>query len=249
MAGVLGKATGPAKGKWPAHHMGDLEKGILAASLVIGSQFPIAAGAGLAIKKLGTDQVVVCFFGDGASNRGDFHEGLNLAAILSLPVVFLCENNFYAIDTPVSRSMLVKDVAVRAQGYGMPGTTIDGNDVLAVYSTVRQAVMRARGGGGPSLVECKTYRLRPHTERIKEDRPRDEIAFWMKQCPIKRFRDSLLAWGLLNEELDQEIAAESEAAVAEAVRFAEQSPYPSLGELFEDVYADGAIREGRLCAK
>jgi len=249
MAGVLGKATGPAKGKWPAHHMGDLEKGILAASLVIGSQFPIAAGAGLAIKYKNTDQVVVCFFGDGASNRGDFHEGVNLAAILSLPVIFLCENNLYAIDTPVSKSMLVRDVAVRAQGYGIPGTTIDGNDVLAVYSAVRQAVARAREGGGPSLVEGRTYRLRPHTERLKEDRPSGEIAYWTERCPIRRFRDALLARGVLNEHLDQEIVAECEAVLIEAIKFAEQSPYPPVEELFEDVYADGVIREGRLCAR
>ena len=133
MAGVFGKATGPSKGKWTAHHMGDLEKGILAGSLIIGSQFPTAVGAGLAFKLKKTDQVCLCFFGDGASNRGDFHEGLNMAAILKLPVIFICENNGYAVYTPVEQNMLIKDIALRAQGYGMPGTTIDGNDVLEVH--------------------------------------------------------------------------------------------------------------------
>jgi len=148
MAGVLGKITGPAKGKWPAHHMGDLDKGILVGSLLIGSQIPIAVGAALAIKMKKKDQVCVCYFGDGASNRGDFHEGLNLAAILDLPVIFLCENNLYAIDTPVERSMRIKDISVRAGAYGMPGRSIDGNDVLGVYKAVKDAADRARSGGG-----------------------------------------------------------------------------------------------------
>jgi TPP-dependent pyruvate/acetoin dehydrogenase alpha subunit len=160
MAGVYGKVTGPSKGKWTAHHMGDLEKGILAGSLIIGSQFPTAVGAGLAFKIKKTDQVCLCYFGDGASNRGDFHEGLNIAAIFKLPVIFICNNNGYAIDTPVQKAMLIKNIASRAHGYGMPGKTIDGNDVLKVYYTVQEAVERAREGGGPTLIECKTGRKR-----------------------------------------------------------------------------------------
>lgn len=249
MAGIYGKATGPSKGKWTAHHMGDLENGILAGSLIIGSQFPIAAGTGLAFKIKKTDQVCLCYFGDGASNRGDFHEGLNLAAILKLPVIFICENNLYAIDMPVEKSMLIKDIALRAQGYGMPGKTIDGNDVLKVYYTVQEAVEKARSGDGPTLIECKTYRLRPHCERHQEDRPAEELEYWWGQCPIKRFRAYLLDQKVLDEKKDQQIEAEIKEEIARAVKFAEESPFPHPEEIFEDVYAHGVIKEGRLCVR
>ncbi len=249
MAGVLAKVTGPAKGKWPAHHMGDLEKGIMAASLVIGSQFPLAVGAGLAFSQKGTDQVCVCFFGDGASNRGDFHESLNLAAILQLPVIFLCENNFYAIDTPTSKSMLIEDIAVRAESYGIPGMIIDGNDVLAVYHAVDQAAVRARAGEGPTLLECKTYRMRPHTERLQEDRSEEELEYWSGKCPIKRFTEFLYDHDYLDDNLEKKIKIETDGMIEEAVRFAEDSPYPGAEELFEDICADSEYREGWLCMK
>jgi pyruvate dehydrogenase E1 component alpha subunit len=246
MAGIYGKATGPSKGKWTAHHMGDLERGILAGSLLIGSQFPIAVGAALAFKIKHTDQVCLCYFGDGASNRGDFHEGLNLAAILKLPIIFICENNLYAIDTPVGKSMLIKDIALRAQGYGMPGKTIDGNDVLDVYRTVQEAVEMARRGDGPTLIECKTYRLRPHCERHKENRPKDELEYWWERCPIKRLSAYLLKENLLDEKKDQLIEAEIREEIDRAVKFAEESPFPHPEEIFEDVYAHGFIKERRL---
>ncbi len=249
MAGVYGKATGPSKGKWTAHHMGDLEKGILAGSLIIGSQFPIAVGAGLAFKIKKTDQVCLCYFGDGASNRGDFHEGLNLAAILRLPVIFICNNNLYAIDTPVEKAMLIKDIALRAKGYGMPGETIDGNDVLKVYQSVQEAVARARRGGGPTLIECKTYRLRPHCERYQEDRPKEELEYWWEQCPVKRFKAYLLKQRILDEKRDHEIIEEVRGEVNQAVKFAEESPFPKPEEIFEDVYAHGVIEGGRLCVR
>ena len=248
MAAVFGKSTGPSKGKYTAHHMGDLKKGILAGSLLIGSQFPTAVGAGLAFKLKKTDQVCLCYFGDGASNRGDFHEGLNLAAIQKLPVIFICENNLYALYTPVEKAIAVKDIASRAQGYGMPGITIDGNDVLAVYQTVQEAVARARRGEGPSLIECKTYRLRPHCERFQENRPPEELAYWWDKCPIKRFKAHLFDQGVLNEETHHRIEAEVAEEMNRAVQFAEESPYPDAAELCEDVYADGVIRGGRLCA-
>ena len=249
MAGVYGKATGPSKGKWTAHHMGDFDNGILAGSLIIGSQFPIAAGAGLAFKVKKTEQVCLCYFGDGASNRGDFHEGLNLAAILKLPVIFICENNLYAIDMPVERSMLIKDIALRAQGYGIPGKSIDGNDVLKVYHTVQEAVERARRGEGPSLIECKTYRLRPHCERYQEERPKEELDYWWGQCPLKRFREYLFHRRILDNTKEQQIEAEVKEEINRAVKFAEESPLPQPEEIFEDVYCHGFIREGRLCAR
>jgi acetoin:2,6-dichlorophenolindophenol oxidoreductase subunit alpha len=247
MAGVFGKATGPARGKWTSHHMGDLDKGILAGSLIIGSQFPTAVGAAMAFKLKKTDQVCLCFFGDGASNRGDFHEGLNMAAILNLPVVFICENNGYALYTPVEQNMRIKDISARAQGYGMPGVTIDGNDVLEVHHTVREAVELARQGGGPSLIECKTYRLRPHCEKFQEIRPKEELDRCWEFCPIDHYREYLLDRGILNRESDRKILREVEEEIDQAVKFAEESPFPEPGEIFEDVYADGVIRGGRLC--
>lgn len=249
MAGVYGKATGPSKGKWTAHHMGDLELGVLAGSLLIGSQFPIATGAGLAFKLKKTDQVCLCYFGDGAANRGDFHEGLNLAAILKLPVIFICNNNLYAIDMPMEKAMLVKEISLRAQGYGMPGRTVDGNDVLEVYEAVQEAVERARGGGGPSLIECKTYRLRPHCERYQETRPREELEYWWGRCPLKNFQAHLFEKKILDEESARRIEEEVKEKVEEAVKFAEASPYPQPEEIFEDVYARGTIKGGTLCVK
>jgi pyruvate dehydrogenase E1 component alpha subunit len=250
MAAIYGKATGPSKGKWTAHHMGDLELGVLIGSLVIGSQFPIAVGAGLAFKMIKkTDQVCLCYFGDGASNRGDFHEGLNLAAIFKLPVVFICENNLYAVYTPVAKSMLIKDIALRAQGYGIPGKTIDGNDVLEVYRTVQEAVGRARIGEGPTLIECKTYRLRPHCERYTEERPKEELEYWWRRCPIERFKAYLSSQEILDDELVNKIEKEVNEEIDQAVKFAEESPFPRPDEMFEDVYADGVIKEGRLCVR
>jgi TPP-dependent pyruvate/acetoin dehydrogenase alpha subunit len=249
MAGVYGKATGPSQGKYTAHHMGDLEKGILAGSLVIGSQYPVAVGAGLGFKIKKTDQVCLCYFGDGASNRGDFHEGLNLAAILSLPVIFICNNNLYAIDMPVEKSMGIPDIALRAQGYGIPGKTIDGNNVLEVYHTVHEAVGRARKGGGPSLIECKTYRLRPHCERHQEDRPKEELEYWWQRCPVKSYKDYLKNKGLLDERMEQTIEEEVKEEIDRAVKFAEESAFPQPEEIFEDVYANGTIEGGRLCMK
>ncbi len=247
MAGVFGKATGPARGKWTSHHMGDLDKGILVGSLIIGSQFPTAVGAAMAFKLKKTDQVCLCFFGDGASNRGDFHEGLNMASILNLPVVFICENNGYALYTPVEQNMRIKDISVRAQGYGMPGVTIDGNDVLEVHKTVQEAVERARKGGGPTLIECKTYRLRPHCEKFQEIRPKEELDRCWECCPIDRFKEELTERGILDAETDRKILQEAEEEIDRAVKFADESPFPEPGEIFEDVYADGYIRGGRLC--
>lgn len=248
MAGVYAKATGPSGGRITSHHMGDLSLGILAGSAVIGSQFPTAAGVALAFKMRKTEQVCLCYFGDGAANRGDFHEGLNLAAIFKLPVVFICENNCYAISTPTVYSMCIADIGTRAVGYGMPGITIDGNDILVVYEATQEAVARARRGGGPTLIECKTYRLRPHSERSRvDDRPEQEIASWWERCPIKRLREKLLDQKILHEAGVQKIEKECQEVIDRAVRFAEESPFPRPEEALEGVYAMGQIKGGRLC--
>jgi len=249
MAAAYGKAAAPSKGKWTSHHMGDLEKGILAGSLLIGSQIPIAVGAGLAFKIKKTDQVCLCYFGDGASNRGDFHEGMNIAAILRLPIIFICENNLYAIDTHVEKVMLIKNIALRAHGYGIPGKTIDGNDIFEVYYAVQKAINRARKGKGPTLIECKTYRLRPHCERYQEDRPKEELEFWWDRCPIKRFKTFLFNEKVLDKEKEHQIIEEVKEKISQAVKFAEESPFPPLEGIFEDVYANGVIQGARLCVK
>jgi len=249
MAGVYGKATGPSKGKYTSHHMGDLENGILASSLLIGSQIPIAVGAAMSFKYLNKKTVCLCFFGDGASNRGDFHESMNIAAVFSLPVIFICENNLYAIDTHIEHSMLIKDISIRASGYGIPGETIDGNDVLEVHHTVKKAISRARRGKGPSLIECKTYRVRSHSERFKEKRPKKEMEYWLKRCPIENYRDLLIKNNILSQQEKDRIEVSVKKDINDAEKFAEESPYPSANEIFEDIYSTGYIKDGRLCMK
>jgi len=238
MAGVMGKMGGPSNGKFTAHHMGDLEKGVYAASLCIGSQIPLAVGAGLHFKYKDLDRVALVTFGDGATNRGDFHESLNLAAVFKLPVIFICENNQYAIDTPAAMTIPVKNIAVRAQAYNISGITIDGNDVLQVYRTVLDAMERARRFEGPTLIECMTYRMRPHTEYLIEDRPEEELSYWEKQCPIKRFRQYLLDNNILDEEKDSSLLTEIKNEIQKAVIYAEESPFPDLNDIYENVFTD-----------
>jgi TPP-dependent pyruvate/acetoin dehydrogenase alpha subunit len=241
MAGVMGKKNGPSHGKYTAHHMGDLEKGIYSASLCIGSQLPLAVGAGFHFKYQNMDRVALVTFGDGATNRGDFHESLNMAAVFKLPVLFICENNHYAIDTPASMAIPVENIAIRAQSYDIPGTTIDGNDVLEVYHTVLEAMARARSGEGPALIECMTYRMRPHTEYLVEDRPQDELEYWAEQCPIRRFRQYLLDDNVLDVQTDESLLAEIKKEVKQALAFAEESPFPDLNDIYGDVFGEGYV--------
>ena len=238
MAEILGKKTGYCKGKGGSMHIADFSVGMLGATAVVGAGIPIAVGAGLSIKLRGTDQVVACFFGEGASNQGTFHEGINLAAIWKLPVLFICENNLYAMGTRQSRVMLIKDIANRAAAYGIPGVVVDGNDVLAVYEAAGKAVERARKGEGPTLIECKTYRHKGHS-RIDpaKYRPREEVEEWLRKDPIKRFKEKLLKEKLLSEVEIQGIEMEVTNEIEKAVKFAVESPYPKPEEALEDVYA------------
>jgi len=238
MAEILGKKTGYCKGKGGSMHIADFSVGMLGATAVVGAGIPIAVGAGLSIKLRGTDQVVACFFGEGASNQGTFHEGINLAAIWKLPVLFICENNLYAMGTRQSRVMLIKDIADRAAAYGIPGVVVDGNDVLAVYEAAGKAVERARKGEGPTLIECKTYRHKGHS-RIDpaKYRPREEVEEWLRKDPIKRFKEKLLKEKLLSEVEIQGIEMEVTNEIEKAVKFAVESPYPKPEEALEDVYA------------
>ena len=238
MAEILGKKTGYCKGKGGSMHIADFSVGMLGATAVVGAGIPIAVGAGLSVKLRRTDQVVACFFGDGASNQGTFHEGINMASIWKLPVIFVCENNLYAMGTRQSRVMAVENIADRAIAYGIPGAATDGNDVLAVYETARKAVERARKGEGPTLIECKTYRHKGHS-RIDPARyrPKEEVEEWLRRDPIKRLKGRLLQTNVLTEAETELFEKEALARVEEAVKFAVESPYPTPEEALEDVYA------------
>jgi pyruvate dehydrogenase E1 component alpha subunit len=238
MAELFGKRTGYCKGKGGSMHIADVELGILGANGIVGGGGPIANGAALAAKYKGTDQVAVCFFGDGASNQGTTQEALNLASAWRLPVIFVNENNGYGISCPTCKSMAVTDIADRAAAYDIPGVVVDGNDVLAVYEAVTEAVKRARGGEGPSLIECKTYRWRGHFEGDAcEYREEREVQDWMKKDPVKCFADKLVAENILTADKVAEVEQRISKELDEAVAFAEQSPLPDPAEVLEDVYA------------
>lgn len=237
MAEILGKKIGYCKGKGGSMHIADFSIGMLGATAVVGAGLPIAVGAGLSAKLRKTDQVVICFFGEGASNQGTFHESLNMASAWKLPVVFVCENNLYAMGTSQSRIMNVEDVAKRAVAYGISGKSVDGNDVIAVYEATRDAVEFARKGEGSTLIECKTYRRRGHS-RVDPARyrPKEEVDEWLRRDPIKRFEDYLLQNDVLTEEELQSVKAQVADRIDDAVKFALESPYPAPEEALEDVY-------------
>jgi pyruvate dehydrogenase E1 component alpha subunit len=238
MAEILGKKTGYCKGKGGSMHIADFNVGMLGATAVVGAGLPIAVGAGLSAKLRKTDQVVACFFGEGASNQGTFHESVNLASAWSLPVIFVCENNLYAMGTHQSRIMNVEDIADRASAYGIPGVTVDGNDVLAVFEASQKAVDLARKGGGPTLIECKTYRHKGHS-RVDpaKYRPKEEVEQWLAKDAIKRFREKLLQDASFSQDEVKKIEEDVSGRVEEAVKFALESPFPSPEEALEDVYA------------
>lgn len=236
MAEILGKRTGYCKGKGGSMHIADFSVGMLGATAVVGAGIPIATGAGLSIKLRGTDQVAACFFGDGASNQGTFHEGINMAAVWRLPVLYVCENNLYAMGTRQTQVMLIEDVAKRADSYGIPGVTVDGNDVLAVYEATQEAVERARNGEGPTLIECKTYRQRGHSRWDPATyRPKEEVEEWLKRDPIRRLKEHLLKTKCLSQAEATGIEKTAADQVEKAVKFAIESPYPTPEEALEDV--------------
>ena len=238
MAEILGKKTGYCKGKGGSMHIADFSIGMLGATAVVGAGLPIAVGAGLSAKLRKTDQVVACFFGEGASNQGTFHESINMASAWSLPVIFVCENNLYAMGTRQSRIMNIENIADRAAAYGIPGVTVDGNDVLAVFEASQKAVDQARSGAGPTLIECKTYRHKGHS-RVDpaKYRPKEEVEQWLANDPLKRFRTTLLQNEDFSQAEVQKIEENVAAEIEEAVRFAVESPYPAPEEALEDVYA------------
>ncbi|GAB6178674.1 pyruvate dehydrogenase (acetyl-transferring) E1 component subunit alpha [Desulfobaculum senezii] len=238
MAEIFGKQTGYCKGKGGSMHIADLDLGILGANGIVGGGGPLAVGAALAAKYRNTDDVALCFFGDGASNQGTTQESLNMASAWKLPLVFINENNGYGISCPQCRSMAVVDIADRAAAYDMPGIVVDGNDVLAVHEAVTEAVARARKGEGPSLVECKTYRWRGHFEGDAcTYRCDEELEEWMAKDPIPRFEQKLVESKTLTAEKAAEIKDRIAGEVEEAVKFAQDSPLPPASALMDDVYA------------
>ena len=217
-------------------HIADMDLNILGCNGVVGAGLPIANGAGLSSRLRRSDQVTVCFFGDGASSQGTFHEALNLAAVWKLPVVFVCENNQYALSTSYKRTVAVDAVADRAVAYGIPGVTVDGNDVFETYAAAKEMVESARSGGGTQMLEVVTYRRRGHAEHDDQRyQPKAEIAEWEQKDPIARFRQYLQHKKLWSEAFEQECVETAKAEIAAAVKAAEALPNPAPETLFDDV--------------
>ncbi|HOA76409.1 MAG TPA: pyruvate dehydrogenase (acetyl-transferring) E1 component subunit alpha [Thermosynergistes sp.] len=238
MAELLGKETGYCKGRGGSMHIVDVSTGNLGANGIVGAGIPIATGAALASKRRKDGKVTVCFFGDGAVNVGPFHESLNMASIWKLPVVYVCENNQYAMSTSVQKATAVRDIAVRGQSYDMPGVVVDGNDVIAVFETVSEAVSRARRGDGPTLVESKTYRFFGHSKSDpRVYRSREEEQMWMAKDPIPRLANLLKEKGMATEEELKSIDELVDKEMEEALEFALNSPLPKLEEIAKYVYA------------
>jgi TPP-dependent pyruvate/acetoin dehydrogenase alpha subunit len=238
MAGLYGKATGPARGKNTSHHMGDMKRGVVWGTGVIGSSIPVAVGVALGVKMAHRDSVVMTSFGDGASSRGDFHESLNMAAVWKLPVIFVCENNGWAMSTPKSKQMAIDKVSIRAGGYGMPGVTVDGDDVTAVYDATEIAIERARRGEGPSLIECVTHRWGGHhVKDAQAYRDLKEVETYTQYCPIARYQRHLLERNIFNAAEISEIEEAAKKEVDAAVVYAEESAYPPPEIAATNVYA------------
>jgi acetoin:2,6-dichlorophenolindophenol oxidoreductase subunit alpha len=241
MAEIYGKRTGYCKGKGGSMHIADFALGILGANGIVGGGIPIATGSGLAAKLSKSGEVTACFFGDGAANEGTFHESLNLAAIWKLPVIYICENNGFGEFTPTAAVTSVKDIAVRAKGYDIPGYVVDGNNVLEVYRYASEAAARARSGEGPTLLECKTYRWEGHV--VGEQafitgsyRTQEEVERWKARCPIIALEKEVLEAGLIKREELERIAKQASDDVDAAVEFARQSPLPDASEASEDLW-------------
>ncbi len=239
LAELCGKATGYCKGKGGSMHIADVSKGNLGATGIVGGNIPVATGAALSCKMRKTNQVVLCFFGDGASNTGTFHESLNMAGVWKLPVVYVCENNLYGMSVSTQRACAVQDIAVRAVSYNMPGEICNGQAVLEVKAAVEKAAARARHGEGPTLLECKTYRYRGHSRSDpRKYRTKEEEQYWHDRDPITLFSEHCIAHGVLTAEEVKQIDTEVHKEMEEAEAFAfKQSPDPDPSTLLEDVYA------------
>ena len=239
MAEFFGKAAGYCRGRGGSMHIADVDGGNLGANGVVAGGIPISPGVGLSMQMQGLKQVCLTFFGDGAANEGAFHEALNLASIWKLPVIYLCENNQYAMSMPASKGIAVEHISQRAAAYHMPGVTVDGNDLIAVYRAVCDAAGRARAGEGPALIEAVTYRWRGHSKSDRQRyRTREEVKQWQARDPIARLRAGLLEDGLFDEAALDDIAAQASQAIEDAVAFAEAAADPDPATIMEGVYAE-----------
>ena len=237
MAEIIGREDGYCRGRGGSMHITAIEQGMLGADAIVAGSSALAVGAAHGLRLQGRDSVVVCFFGDGAANQGILHEACNLAAVLSAQVIFVCENNEWAISTPAAASTRVADLAVRAAGYGFPGVVVDGNDVEAVRTVTEEALARARAGDGPTLIEAKSYRITAHSAATKTDlRPEAELDIWRARDPILRLSRTLVESGVTEARIE-EIEAQARADVDAAVEFALASPRPDPETVGEDVYA------------
>ena len=247
-AELFGRATGYCKGKGGSMHISDMDLGMLGANGIVGAGPPIAIGAAFSNKYRGTHNVTCCFFGDGASNEGTFHEAANMAALYKLPVVFVCENNGFGEFTRQERHQAIHDIADRAAGYGMPGVIVDGMDAVAVYEAAGEAIARARRGAGPTLLECKTYRFYDHVGIrgmgvvYRDD---SEVIEWRKRDPIVLFETRLAEEGILSAEAAATVHERTLFEIREAIAFAESSPFPNEDALLEDVYTVTGQEAGR----
>jgi pyruvate dehydrogenase E1 component alpha subunit len=238
MAEIFGKRTGCNKGKSGTLHLAVPEINAVCTTTVVGAGPPIAVGIAFAQQYQKEKAVTICFTGDGAANEGSFHEALNLASLWNLPVIFVCENNLYAGAQRYEEHTKVQNIADRAAGYAMPGVVVDGNDALAVYTSAVEARMRAVAGEGPTLLEYKTYRWRGHGESdLQVYQPKEEIAAWQAMCPIPKLRSDMLTQGLISMDELRETENQIDAVVKDAIRFAEESPYPDVNEAMEDIFA------------
>ncbi len=240
MAEMMGKASGACKGKGGSMHMTDASIGLLGANAIVGAQLPIAVGAALTSRLKKTGNITVTFFGEGAANIGAFHESLNLAAIWKLPVLFICENNLYGEYSVWSKTTPVRDIAVRASSYGIPGIVVDGQDAECVYHEVSAMAERARRGEGPALIELKTYRFRGHSRTDQAPyRPKGELEEWLKRDPILILKERMIADGQLDETEFEELRESIDRQVVEVVEWAKTEPYPPVEALYEDIYYEG----------
>lgn len=238
LAQYLGRIGGPARGRDGNVHYGDIQRGDVAFVSPMADGIPVATGVALALKRQGKGRVAMTWFGEGAASRGDFHEGINLAAVLRVPVVFLCNNNQYAYSTPLTRQSLLQDISKRAAGYGIPGVTVEGNDVQEVYRAAREAVAQARRGEGPSLIECKTMRMRGHSEHDDASYvPRELLEQWRKKDPIRVLEVRLREWGILDDAAEANVTKCITSELETAVAWAEASPFPEGKDVEQGVYS------------
>lgn len=238
MAELFGRTTGYSKGKGGSMHIADVDQGNLGANGIVGGGIPLAVGSALTAHMKKLDYVTVCFFGDGASNEGSFHEALNLAAVWNLPVVFVCENNQYGMSGSVKDMVKIEDIATRAKAYGFPGEVVDGTDIIETMNVTDKAVERARNGKGPTLIEAKTYRWKGHSKSdAKKYRTREEEEEWKAKDGIKRFKEVLVEANIFTEEKAETLRKEAKQEIEDTVEFAKRGPLPGKDELLTDVYA------------